>query len=97
MKDHGLKIWTEEEDEDRQIKNMINHEGKNCKNCYWSGYQKGEEFITCGHHYENFKPISFCSYWTDPKDSSLLSYKESRKRELKLKLNRKCKQKLKEL
>jgi len=66
--------------------NMLNHKGKSCKNCNWSSYEKGHEFITCGHHHQNFKANSFCAYWTNPKDEHLLSYKERRKKELKAKL-----------
>ena len=57
-----------------------------CKNCQWSGYEKGNLAITCGHHIQNFSPDSSCASWTDPKDVDLLEHLEKRKKELIAKL-----------
>ena len=81
-------IWTEEENEIRQLDNMFNSKGKSCKSCNWCNWEKGQDFFTCGHHIENFTPNSFCTYWTDPKDPKLLAYFEERKKELKIKLKK---------
>jgi len=79
-------IWTEEEDQLRQIDNLLDAKGKSCKGCNWSGYEEGNEFITCGHHLQNFTPGSFCAYWTDPNNPKLKAYWEKRKKELRAKL-----------
>jgi len=68
-------IWTEEQEIVRQLKNLIDHEGRSCKGCNWSGYEEGADFITCGYHYGNFRSDSYCAYWTDPEDKNLLSLK----------------------
>lgn len=81
-----MGIWTEEEDEIRQIDNLINYDGETCKGCQWSNWKKGDLFFTCGHHLDNFTPDSYCSYWTDPKDSKFLAYMDGRKKELKKRL-----------
>lgn len=78
---NSSKIWTEEENDKREIENMIDHKGKSCKTCAWSLWEKDQEFVTCGHHYENFRSTSFCAFWTNPKDPKLLqSMKESKER-----------------
>jgi len=78
-------IWTEEQQNIRQLNNLIDYEGRSCKGCNWSGYEEGADFITCGHHYGNFRSDSYCSYWTDPGDKNLLSFKKRRKEEMKAK------------
>jgi len=79
-------IWTEEENQDRELENMLNYNGQTCKTCNWSGYNFGDTFITCGYHHHNFSSKSYCSYWTDPNDPKLLEYQEKRNAELKRKL-----------
>lgn len=64
-------IWTKDEDSKRQIENLLNRNGKSCKNCHWSGFSKGDDIITCGHHIQNFSADSFCAYWTDIDDKKL--------------------------
>jgi len=82
-------IWTDNENLKRQFDNMLNPDGKFCKNCNWGGGDKGKDFVTCGTHLQNFSANSFCDYWTDPKDEKLLSYFDKRKRELKEKISNK--------
>lgn len=79
-------IWTEEENEIRQIENMINYQGQTCKGCQWSNWRPGDRFFTCGHHLDNFTPDSWCSYWTDPKDPKLLEHMHRRREDLKARL-----------
>lgn len=81
-------IWTEEENENRRLDNLFNRSDKSCKSCQWCNWNGKDEFFTCGHHYANFTPDSFCCYWTDPKDPKLLSYYEKRKKELQAKMNK---------
>lgn len=83
-----MEIWTEEENELRELDNILHPKGKSCKNCQWSTYEPGDEFITCGNHISNFSSNSFCGYWTDPKDEKLLAYFEKRKKELRDRLKR---------
>ena len=80
-----IKMFTEEEETTRTLSNMFDHKGKSCKGCHWSGYEKGDEFITCGHHIENFTQSSFCSYWTDPCDPRIKEYHTKRMEEINLK------------
>jgi hypothetical protein len=84
-------IWTERENELRQIENIMNPEGKRCGNCQWSSAGKDEEITTCGHHIQNFSINSFCGYWTSPKDPNLLAYYDRRRKELKAKLKEQAK------
>lgn len=79
-------IWTEQENELRQIENIMNPKGKRCGNCQWGKADKGQKITTCGYHIQNFSINSFCDYWTNPKDPKLLAYYERRKKELKAKL-----------
>ena len=72
-------IWTKQENEERELNNMLNHKGETCKTCQWCNYEEGELFFTCGYHIQNFTPTSWCSYHTDPKDPKLLAYNERRK------------------
>ena len=81
-------IWTEEENEIRKFENMINSKGKNCANCQWSIYEKGDEMTICGHHIENFSINSFCTYWTAKDDPKVKAYMDKRKRALKVKLDK---------
>ena len=76
------RIWTEEENELRQLDNIMNPEGKTCMNCQWSNADK-EGLTTCGHHIQNFTTSSFCGYWTDNSDPKVLAYFERRKAALK--------------
>lgn len=78
-------IWTEDENAIRSVNLMINPKGKSCKNCHWSGYEKGDEFITCGHLHENFKSNSLCGYHTNSNDPKLIAYQDRRRKELSLK------------
>ena len=75
-------IFTEEENEARQLNNMMNPQGKSCMNCHWSNADKGDKFTTCGHHLQNFSTNSFCAYWTDPEDPVLKSHISERIRRL---------------
>ena len=68
------------------FENIISGKNCSCKNCQWSGYERGDLAITCGHHIQNFSPDSSCASWTDPKDVDLLEHREKRKKELKAKL-----------
>jgi hypothetical protein len=81
-----MEIWTEDEDDLRQLDNLMNPKGKTCKNCQWSNYEKGDKTITCGHHIQNFSTNSFCAYWTNPKDSKLIAYFEKKKEQIRVKL-----------
>jgi hypothetical protein len=67
-------IFTEEEDEIREIENILNNKGKTCINCHWSTATEGEGITTCGHHLENFSTNSFCAYWTNRNDPKLVAY-----------------------
>jgi hypothetical protein len=80
-------IWTEEENEIRQIDNIMKPEGKSCINCQWSNADKGEKLTTCGHHLQNFSTNSFCGYWTSKNDPKVKAYFDRRKKELKDKIN----------
>lgn len=73
------------------FENRLRKRNCSCKNCQWSGYEKGDLAITCGHHIENFSPTSSCAAWTDPQDKDLLEYREKRTKELKAKLGSKVK------
>ena len=75
-------IWTEEENESRQLDNLMNPEGKSCGNCQWSNSKKSEKITTCGHHLQNFTTNSFCAYWTNPNDPKLKAYIDKRKTQL---------------
>lgn len=46
-------IWTDEENEIRELDNMINHTVETCKDCQWSNWEFGQKFFTCGHHLSN--------------------------------------------
>lgn len=83
-----MEIWTGEENELRELDNMMNPEGKSCKNCYWSGYEDGDIFITCGHHISNFTSNSFCCYHTNIRDKNLTAYLEKRKKALREKFDK---------
>lgn len=75
-------IWTEEENDIRELENMINRKGKSCSNCNWgAGGDTG--FVTCGHHLNNFTNDSFCSYWTNPDDPKLREYYDKMRDNLK--------------
>ena len=82
-------IWTEDENSIREVNNMISRKekGLTCKNCHWSGYENGDEYITCGHHHDNFISNGFCSYWTSSDDPKLLEWIEMRKKEVMQKSN----------
>lgn len=80
-------IWTEEENDIRQIKNLMNPKGKSCINCHWSNANKGDKITTCGHHFQNFTTNSFCSYWTSNNDLNVKSYFDKRKKELSTKID----------
>ena len=82
-------IWTEEENEKRQINNVLNMAGKKCKNCLWSNYEPGDVIITCGHHHQNFSSNSFCAYWTSAFDLKVKAYRDAKKTELRARLNNK--------
>ncbi len=79
--------------EDRRVSewfdDIITDKNCSCKNCQWSGYEKGDLAITCGHHLQNFSPDSSCASWTDPKDVDLIEHREKRKKELMDKLGKK--------
>ena len=75
-------IWTEEENENRELQNILNPKGKYCSNCHWGNTQPGDDFATCGHHIQNFSIGSFCGAWTDPKDPKLREYIKARKDKL---------------
>ena len=79
-------IWTEEQNDKRQLENMLHPEGKSCKNCQWSNAEGKDVFTTCGHHIQNFSVNSFCAYWTDPNDKHLLDYFDKRKKEIRARL-----------
>jgi hypothetical protein len=85
-------IWTEEENDLRTFDNMMNPDGKSCQNCQWGnggmleGSEEDKEWVTCGHHHENFKKEMMCAYWTDPKDPRLKAYFEKRRKEMKAKI-----------
>ena len=79
-------IWTSEENEIREIDNLMNPKGKSCMNCYWSNADKGEKITTCGHHLQNFSTNSFCSYWTSKNDSKVKAYFDRCRKELKDKI-----------
>ena len=68
------------------FQDIIKDKNCSCKNCQWSGYEKGDFAITCGHHIKNFSPESSCGSWTDPKDVDLLEHRAKRTKELKAKL-----------
>jgi len=80
-----MNIWTEEENELRQLDNLINRKNETCKTCQWSNWEKGDTFLTCGHHLQNFTPASYCGYYTDRKDPKVLNYFKKRKEELRKK------------
>lgn len=80
-------IWTEEQNESRQMDNMLDRKGKTCANCYWGNASKGDEFVTCGRHHQNFTVSSFCDYWTSSKDPYLVNYRKKRLKEIKQKHN----------
>lgn len=80
-------IWTEEENEIRQLENIMNANGKSCMNCQWSNADKGESITTCGHHLQNFSTNSFCGYWTSKNDPKVKAYFDRRKKELKAKID----------
>jgi hypothetical protein len=81
----GLKtnnMTKEEIDEKRALNWIFKTSGKSCRNCNWSGYEKGDLIITCGHHIQNFTSSSSCGAWVDPNDPDLLKEIEKRRREL---------------
>lgn len=83
MKEDNTVNWEKEDFQDiRIINNMMNHTNQTCKTCHWSGYEKGEDWITCGVHIQNFKPNSYCGYWTNPKNPDLLEWFRIRKERL---------------
>lgn len=61
-----------DEHTEKQMDNLFSPKGKKCSNCHWSTYEKGDNFITCGVHIDNFSSNSFCSSWTElkPTDKS---------------------------
>lgn len=89
MTDTQDQIWTDEQNDIRELDNMLSPKGKYCKNCQWGTAEKGMEFTTCGHHLQNFSVNSFCAYWTDPQDKYLLAYFGRRKAEIRKKLDNK--------
>jgi ferritin-like metal-binding protein YciE len=80
-------IWAEEENEIRQLENIMNTKGKSCMNCQWSNSDEGEKITTCGHHLQNFTTKSFCGYWTSKNDPKVKAYFERRKKELRAKID----------
>lgn len=84
LKPSEMMIWTEEENDIRGLENMINRKGKSCGNCNW-GACGDSEFVTCGHHLQNFTKTSFCDYWTDPSDPKLIAHNNKVRDELRKK------------
>lgn len=80
-------IWTEEENEDRVMDNLMDMKGKKCMNCQWSNADKTDTITTCGHHIENFSVNSFCGYWTSKTDKKVKAYRDKCKEELRAKIN----------
>lgn len=78
--------FTEEQNDDRAMDNMLNPEGKSCRNCQWgaAAYNNDElsDFITCGTHHQNFLITSMCAYWTSTDDPILIRNKAERKKKL---------------
>ena len=67
------------------FEDIIKDKKCSCKNCQWSGYEKGDYAITCGHHIQNFSLESSCASWTDPQDKDMLEARAKRTKELKIK------------
>lgn len=86
--DEDKDIWTEYENDIREMENMINRNGRTCKGCQWCNHEKDQEYFTCGHHVQNFTHDSYCSHWTDPNDPKLIAYFNERKEELKEKMKK---------
>lgn len=81
-------MFTEEYNDNRHMDNLLNPKGKSCFSCQWGCQGDNEsksEFITCGHHHENFSINSFCAFWTSPRDKELLRYKKEMRYYLKQK------------
>ena len=66
----GSKCMTKEEKQEheksmQEISLMIALEQgeikASCQSCFYSGYDEGEFFITCGIHHTNFTSTSFCT------------------------------------
>lgn len=77
-------IWTDDENIERGFDTMMSSKGKSCKNCFWA--MKGEtDWVTCGHHHDNFKINSLCGYWTAMDDEKVKLYFEKRRSDLKQK------------
>ena len=79
-------IWADKETFFRAMDTMLDPEGKSCANCQWGDAKVKPEdrtdWTTCGHHHQNFKVNSLCSYWTNPNDPRLEIYFNRRKSEL---------------
>lgn len=79
------QIWTEDENDERTFQNMVNHKDKSCLTCYWGMTDEISDFVTCGHHHENFTKNSFCSFHTEKNDKNLKAYQQKRQTEFKAK------------
>ena len=79
-------IWTEEENEIRQLDNIMKPKGKSCMNCQWSNADKGESITTFGNQIKNFSTNSYCGNWTSKNDPKEKAYFDKRKKELKAKI-----------
>jgi hypothetical protein len=60
----------------------LDWKSKTCKNCAYSGWESGDEIITCGILYQNFSAISGCGQWTAKDDPELLERWRKKKVEL---------------
>ena len=82
-------IWTSDENSLRELDTMTNPIGKSCANCHWGDAQVKKkdrtDWVTCGHHIQNFRANSLCAYWTKLNDSKVKAYFDQRYKDLKKK------------
>lgn len=79
-------IWTEEENFERQGKNLWNHKKETCKDCHFGGSLEEDKYVTCGYHIQNFTKNSWCDYFVRSDDKKLNEYNKKRQQELKEKI-----------
>ena len=74
-------FWSEDKVMVRSVDNMINHNGRSCKNCFYGqGYDN--DFTTCGLHHVNFRINSLCDNWVSLDDPEHKEYLERKKQQV---------------